>query len=394
MLDSLSRFAGLALSAALMAPPPAIAGFQDCLASLRGQAASHGVSTATFDTATRGLERSDAASFLDKQPEFKTPIWDYIAGLVDDQRVADGRERLRQYANALHTAEARFGVEPTTIVAVWGVESDFGRNMGKRPLVQSLATLSCEGRRQAYFRGEFFATLKIIQNGDIRPEALMGSWAGAFGHTQFMPSTYQRLAVDLEGHGRRDIVESIPDALGSTANHLKHGGWVHGMPWGFEVLLPTGYSGDSGRAHKHPMSFWASQGLRRADGHGLGEGAAGLMLPAGVRGPAFLVTRNFDALYGYNAAESYSLAIAHLSDRIRGGGPFQTPWPTDDPGLGREGRKELQALLIKRGYDVGEPDGAIGEKTRAAIADYQARIGLPRDGRAGGKVLNALRSGR
>jgi lytic murein transglycosylase len=394
MRDSLTKLTGLALSAALMAPVPASAGFQDCLASLRGQATSHGISAATFDTATRGLEPSDAASFLDKQPEFKTPIWDYIAGLVDEQRVVDGRERVRQYANALRTAESRFGVEPAIVVAVWGVESDFGRNMGKRPLVQSLATLSCEGRRRDYFRGEFFATLKIIQNGDIRPEALLGSWAGAFGHTQFMPSTYQRLAVDLEGHGRRDIVESIPDALGSTANHLKHGGWTHGVAWGFEVQLPEGYSGDSGRTHKHPMSYWSAQGIRRMDGRGLGDGAAGLMLPSGARGPAFLVTRNFDALYGYNAAESYALAIAHLADRIRGGGPFQTPWPTDDPGLGRAERKELQTLLMRKGYDVGEPDGAIGEKTRSAIADYQGRAGLPRDGRAGGRVLNALRSGR
>ena len=373
---------------------PAAAGFQDCLASLRSQAAGHGVSVATFDSATRGLEPSDAASFLDKQPEFKTPIWDYIAGLVDDQRVEDGRERLRQYAQALRLAEQRFGVEPAIVVAVWGVESDFGRNMGKRPLVQSLATLSCEGRRQAYFRGEFFDTLKIIQSGDIRPDALNGSWAGAFGQTQFMPSAYLRLAVDLEGHGRRDIVESIPDALGSTANHLKHGGWVHGEPWGFEVALPPDYAGESGRKRRHPMAWWAARGLRRVDGRPLSGPPAGLMLPAGPRGPAFLVTRNFDALYGYNAAESYALAIAHLADRIRGGGPFATPWPTDDPGLGRAERKELQALLARRGYDVGNPDGAIGDKTRSAIADYQTRIGLARDGRAGGKVLNALRAGR
>lgn len=394
MRDSISPLTALVLAGALVLPRPALAGFQDCLASLRAQAASHGVSLATFDTATNGLQPSDAASFLDKQPEFKTPIWDYIAGLVDEERVTDGRARLRENAAALRTAEARFGVDPATIVAVWGVESDFGRNMGKRPLVQSLATLSCEGRRQAYFRGEFFATLKIIQNGDIRPQALMGSWAGAFGHTQFMPSAYQRLAVDLDGDGRRDIVESIPDALGSTANHLKHGGWTHGLRWGFEVQLPEGYSGTSGRTRKMPMSYWAAQGLRRIDGGALGEGTAGLLLMAGARGPAFLVTRNFDALYGYNAAESYALAIALLSDRLRGGGPIRTPWPTDDPGIGRPERRELQSLLKARGYDVGEPDGAIGEKTRAAIADYQGRIGLPRDGRAGGRVLNALRSGR
>ncbi len=382
------------LIATAPAAAPAHADFQSCLASLRGEAAGHGVSAATFEAATRGLQPSDAASFLDKQPEFKTPIWDYIAGLVDDQRIADGRQRLREDAAALRLAETRFGVEPAIVVAVWGVESDFGRNLGKRPLVQSLATLSCEGRRQAYFRGELFATMKIIQAGDMRPEALTGSWAGAFGQTQFMPSAYLRLAVDLDGDGRRDIVESNADALGSTANHLKHGGWVHGAPWGFEVEVPAGYSGVSGRTHKHPMGYWAAQGLRRVDGRPLGEGAAGLLLPAGPRGPAFLVTRNFDALYGYNAAESYALAIAHLADRIRGAGPFHTPWPTDDPGLGRAERKELQALLARHGYEIGAPDGSIGDKTREAIADYQGRIGLPRDGRAGLRTLTALRTGR
>ncbi len=393
MRDSLRLFASFAAAAALSAQP-ALAGFQDCLASLRGEAPGHGVSVATFDAATRGLEPSDAASFLDKQPEFKLPIWDYMAGLVDDERVADGRERLRQYAGPLRAAEARFGVDPAVIVAVWGVETDYGRNMGKRPLVQSLATLSCEGRRQAYYRGEFFATLKIIENHDIRPEALVGSWAGAFGHTQFMPSTFHRLAVDMEGHGRRDIVESIPDALGSTANYLKHAGWVRGLTWGFEVELPPSYSGPSGRTHKLPMSHWAGLGLRRVDGRPLGEGTAGLLLPAGPHGPAFLTTRNLDAIYGYNPAEAYALAIAHLSDRIKGGGPFHTPWPTDDPGLSRAEKKEMQALLIKRGYDVGEPDGAIGDKTHAAILDYQARAGLPRDGNPGGRVLRALRAGR
>ena len=317
-----------------------------------------------------------------------------MAGAVDDERVADGREAMRLQAAALRTAEQRFGVDPAILVAIWGVETDFGRNLGKRPLVQSLATLSCEGRRQAYFRGEFFATLKILEHGEIRPGALIGSWAGAFGQTQFMPSTYQRLAVDLEGHGRRDIVESVPDALGSSANLLHHAGWVPGLHWGYEVELPPGYAGDSGRSHKHPMSYWSAQGVRRVDGRPLGEGSAGLFLPAGARGPAFLTSRNFDAIYSYNSAESYMLAVAHLADRIRGGGPFKTPWPTDDPGLGRGGRKEIQAMLNQRGYNVGDPDGNVGDKTRTAIVAYQASAGLPQDGRAGERVLKALRAGR
>jgi lytic murein transglycosylase len=389
-----SLLAILTLAASGLAARPAAADFQSCLAGLRGQALSSGISASTFDQATRGLAPNDAASFLDNQPEFKTPIWDYMAGLVDEERVTDGRARLREFAQALARAEERYGVDRATIVAVWGVESDFGRSIGKRPLVQSLATLSCEGRRQAYFRGELIATLRIIQNGDIAPQSLVGSWAGAFGHTQFMPSTFLRLAVDLDGDGRRDVVDSIPDALGSTANFLKKAGWVTGMTWGYEVILPPGYSGPTGRGNKHPASFWSSHGIRRADGRPLGNETAGLLVPAGLNGPAFLVTKNFEAIYGYNAAESYALAIAHLSDRLKGGGRLRTAWPTDDPGLSRAERREVQAQLLRRGYDIGAPDGAIGEKTRAAIADYQSRSGLKRDGRPGTRVLEALRSGR
>jgi lytic murein transglycosylase len=389
-----------ALGAAVSIPVaiPAVAqDFRACLSGLKSDAASKGVSAATFDAATRGLQPDmKVLEFLDFQPEFKTPIWDYLAALVDEQRVVDGRAMLRQYANALAAAQQKYGVDPATVVAVWGVESDYGRAIGKRPLVQSLATLSCYGRRQQFFRGELIATLTILQRGDVNPDHLVGSWAGAFGHTQFMPSTYLRIAVDHDGDGRADLVDSIPDALGSTANYLKKAGWVPGQTWGFEVLLPQGFNASlAGRTKKRDFAQWASSGVRRADGKPMpGSGPAGLIIPAGVNGPAFLVTKNFDAIYAYNAAESYALAIAHLSDRLRGGGPFRTPWPTDDRGLSRAERKELQVLLNKRGYDVGEPDGAIGTKTRQAIAEYQVKIGLPRDGRASGKVLDALKAGR
>jgi lytic murein transglycosylase len=371
--------------------------FRSCLAGLRATALGAGVSGATFDAATSGLEPDmKVLDFLNDQPEFTTPIWDYLAGLVDDERIADGKAMLRQWSSALSAAESRYGVDRYTVVAVWGVESDFGRAIGKRPLVQSLATLSCYGRRQAYFRGEFVATLKILDRNELNPSHLTGSWAGAFGHTQFMPSTYLRLAVDLDGDGRRDVVDSIPDALGSTANYLDRAGWQSGMTWGFEVKIPPGFNtGLAGRTKKKPFSTWASLGVRRVGGGALpGEGSAGLILPAGAQGPAFLVTKNFDAIYAYNAAESYALAIAHLSDRLRGGGPFVTPWPTDDRGLSRAERRELQSLLLRRGYDIGTPDGAIGTKTKQAIADVQVKMGLERNGRASGKVLDALRTGR
>lgn len=329
--------------------------------------------------------------FQKEQPEFKTPIWDYLAGLVDEERVTDGKARMAQYASALATAEQRFGVSRTVIAAVWGVESDYGRSMGKRPLVQSLSTLACLGERPDYFRSELMAALKIVASGDVALDKLNGSWAGAFGQTQFMPSEFERLAVDLDGDGRRDIVDSAPDALGSTANYLRKSGWKPGLAWGFEVRLPAGYSGPSGRRNKAPMSEWAARGVTRIDGRALGEGEAGLLAPAGFNGPAFLVTSNFDVIMSYNPSEFYALAVGHLSDRLAGAGPFATPWPTDDPGLSRAERRELQRLLISRGYDVGEPDGAIGKKTKEAIADFEARNGLDRNGRPSAKVLAALR---
>src|SRR5215217_4173077 len=383
--------------AALLASPALAQDFGSCLAGLRGQAAATGISTAAFDTATRGLEPDlKVLELQNNQPEFKTPIWDYIAALVDEERVADGRAATRQHGQALAAAEGRFGVDRHIIAGVWGVESNFGKDLGGRPLVQSLTTLACYGsRRRDYFRGELFATLKIIQNGDIQPSHLKGSWAGAFGHTQFMPSTFQRLAVDLDGDGRRDVVDSIPDAVGSTANFLKKAGWQSGLPWGYEVRLPDSFgAGQLGRKNKRPVASWASMGVTRTDGRPLsGDYAAGIIAPAGLNGPAFLVTRNFDAVYSYNAAESYGLAIALLGDRLKGLPGIQTPWPTDDPPLSRVERRELQSLLLARGYDVGEPDGRVGQKTRDAIKDVERRIGMAPTGRPGGKVLHALKRG-
>ena len=372
------------------------AAFASCLAKLRGEAATKGVRGDTFDTHTAALAPDMAViGFLDAQPEFVTPIWDYLAALVDEERVADGRAMLAQWKEVLAEVERRYGVDAETVVAVWGVESNYGRNFGSRPLLTSLSTLSCFGRRQAFFRGEFFTTLKILQEGHVAPERLTGSWAGAFGHTQFMPSTFMRLAVDFDGDGRRDLIDSVPDALASTANFLGRAGWRSALPWGFEVRLPRGMdTADAGRRNKQPMAEWAARGVRRADGSALPAGGApaGLMLPAGREGPAFLVTRNFDALYSYNAAESYGLAIAHLSDRLRGGAPFATAWPTDDPGLSRAERRELQQRLIARGHDIGEPDGMIGARTREALQREQALLGLPADGRAGQRALQALRA--
>jgi lytic murein transglycosylase len=392
----MKRFLGLGLGVVVSLSafaPSARADFASCVGSLRADAVRSGISARTLDVAFNGLEPD--AKVLDlqhQQPEFKTPVWDYVDGLVDDDRVADGKAAMARESRALARAEEKYGVSRFMLAAIWGVESNFGQEMGKRSLVQSLTTLSCMGDRANYFRSELMATLKIIDRGDVPADKLNGSWAGAFGQTQFMPSTFLRLAVDSDGDGRRDIVDSASDALASTANYFVKSGWRRGMAWGFEVKLPENYSGPSGRKAKQSMSFWASHGLTRVDGRPLGEGEAGLLIPAGRQGPAFLVTRNFDVVYTYNAAESYTLAACVLSDRLGGGGGIVTPWPTDDLLLSREGRKELQTLLQRRGYDIGgDPDGHVGTKSKAAIADFQQRAGLEVNGRPSVKVLAALK---
>ncbi|WEV48895.1 lytic murein transglycosylase [Acinetobacter sp. ESL0695] len=374
--------------------------FQQCLAQIKPLALASGIQNDIYDQYTKNL--TPDYSVLDKlnyQPEFSTPIWDYLSGLVDDERIALGRSQLNQHQQVLSQIQNRYGVPPEVVVAVWGVESNFGNIVGKYPLLQSLGTLSCEGRRQSYFRGEFFAAIRILQSGDLTENQLIGSWAGAFGQTQFMPSTYERLAVDFDGDGRRDLVSNTSDALASTANFLKKSGWQTGMPWGFEVKVPSGFIfNNEGRRNKKPLSEWLSKGITRIDGSPLVQGnitentVAGLLMPAGSSGPKFLVFKNFDAIYSYNAAESYALAIAYLSDRLKGNGPIIAPWPTDDAGTSRAERREIQTYLISKGYDIGEADGLIGDKTRQAISQEQQKLGLNPNGRAGQMFLNKIRS--
>ena len=368
-----------------------------CLNSLRSEASKQGISAKTFDQAVAGFEPDpDVIKAYEFQPEFRTPIWDYVAGLVDQERVDDGRARLNQWQRELVQIEQQYGVDRHVIVAVWGVESNFGRIQGRRELVRSLLTLVCANKRKPFFTGELMATLRIIQSGDIAQDALVGSWAGAFGQTQFMPTTYQRLAVDFDGDGKRDIVQSVPDALASTANYLKRAGWTMGEPWGVEVRLPKGYAGPSGRKDRQPLQSWLDRGIKPIGKNPIAgvtaSTPAALLLPAGTDGPAFLVFKNFNVVFSYNAAESYALSILHLSDRMQGSGVFVTPWPTDDAGISRAERREVQQRLLDKGFDIGEVDGMIGSKTREAIKQFQARSGLPADGRAGQRVLNALRA--
>ncbi|MGH7005434.1 MAG: lytic murein transglycosylase, partial [Alphaproteobacteria bacterium] len=349
------RSAILILMLALGAAPASAADFAGCVAGLRQQAIAAGVDRAI---AARALDISKPDEKVLRvstvQPEFKTPIWDYLGYLVDEQRVRDGRAMMQKYAQTLRAVEQRYGVDRHVVAAVWGVETDYGREVGDNFLPHALATLVCEsGSRTEFWRRELIAALQLVSSGDLRLNELYGSWAGAFGQTQFIPTTYQRHAVDFDGDGRRDLVKSVPDALGSTANYLKRAGWRSGEAWMFEVTVRPDYTGPTGRANRLALSAWAGRGVLRTDGRALtGTGAAGLVLPAGPQGPGFLVFRNFNAIYAYNHAESYAIAISHLADRLAGLPPFRTPWPTDDPGLSRAERLQLQKLLLARGHDI------------------------------------------
>lgn len=381
-----------ALAAGMAAPPVAAAPFDTCVKGLRASALKAGVAAATVDAAFRDMTFDERVlRFQASQPEYRLAIWDYMAFLVDDARIADGRKMLGIEAKSLAAIERAYGVDRYVLLALWGVESDYGRLEGDFFLPRALASLSCQGKRPALFKAELIHALKIVAAGDVKLKDFTGSWAGAFGHTQFMPSTYRRLAVDFDRDGRKDTINSIPDALASAANFLKRAGWRRGQVWGFEVKVPVAYRGPTGRARKAAISAWDKRGITRADGAALPKtGAYGLLRPAGKAGPAFLVSRNFDALFAYNAAESYALAIAHLSDRLRGKGALRTAWPTDDPGLSRAERKRLQELLIARGLYKGEADGRMGPLTAAAIREAEKQKGLKPTGRPGARILKLL----
>ena len=373
----------------------AVADFKNCIAGMWPEAARRGISRASFEQHTTRLEPEvKIMDFVDAQPEFTKAFWDYVDLLVTDERIARGRELLQQHAAAFEAVERAYGVDRYVIAAIWGIETKYGTVAGERPVIRSTATLACVGRRQAYFKDEFLAALEILHRGDIRPEQLKGSWAGAFGLTQFMPTAFKRYAVDFDGDGRRDVVGSVPDVIASTANHLKKAGWVTGQTWGYEVALPQGFNFmNADPARKLTMAEWARLGVARASREPFPRPAdkAWLFVPAGVRGPSFLMLENFRAIMKYNPAEAYALAIGHLADRLRGGGPIAQAWPRDERVLTRAERLELQQHLNRHGFDVGEPNGRLGTKTRVAVRDFQAKSGLVPDGFASAAILERLR---
>ncbi len=373
----------------------AAAEFGNCLAALWPDAARRGVSEANYRRLTAGLTPDlHIMDLLDAQPEFTKATWDYLDLLVSDDRIARGRALLAQYAPTFDAMERAYGVDRTIIAAIWGVESNYGTLGGNRPVLRSTATLACIGRRRDYFREQFLSTLEILQRGDIAPDRLIGSWAGAFGPTQFMPTTFKRYAVDFDGDGRRDVIDSVPDVIASTANNLKMDGWVTGQTWGYEVTLPANFDYlKADRTQLLTVREWQKLGVQRAGGKPFphADERASLLLPAGARGPAFLMLPNFRVIMKYNPAEAYALAIGHLADRLRGGAPFVHDWPRDERVLTLDERTELQQLLARRGFDVGNPDGFLGPRTRVAIRNYQVSVGLVPDGFASSGVLDRLR---
>ncbi len=374
----------------------AAADFPRCVAGMWPLAARRHVSRATFERYTRRLTPDlHIMDLMDSQPEFTKSLWDYLDILVNDDRVEKGRALLAKYRADFAAVERAYGVDRHIIAAIWGVESNYGTLGGDRPVLRSTATLACVGRRQKYFRSEFVATLEILQHHDVRPDKLVGSWAGAFGPTQFMPSAFLRYAVDFDHDGRRDVVDSVPDLIASTANNLKKDGWASGQTWGYEVVVPANFNFMLADHHRAmPLREWQGLGIRRPHGKPfprLGDEAY-LLVPAGVQGPGFLMLHNFRVIMRYNPSEAYALAIGHLADRLAGGGPFVQHWPRYEPVLSRDDRLELQRRLARRGYDVGEPDGRLGARTRAAIREFQARNGRIPDGFASMVLLDQLRT--
>ena len=375
----------------------AAANFQSCLAGLWPEAARRGVSRPVFDRVTASLTPDlHIMDLLDAQPEFTKSLWDYLDILVTDDRIAKGRAILAKYAPQFDAVERAYGVDRHIIAAIWGVETNYGTQVGSKPVLRSTATLACVGRRQSYFRGEFLDALEIVQRGDLRPEQLVGSWAGAFGPTQFMPSAFKKYAVDFDGDGRRDVVDSVPDLIASTANNLKLDGWVPGATWGYEVVVPANFDFRLADNHRSmTIRQWEQAGLTRANGAAFPkpDDQAFLLVPAGVQGPGFLMLQNFRVIMKYNPAEAYALAIGHLADRLRGGMPFVQRWPRYERVLSRSERLELQEQLARHGFDV-QPDGHLGSRTRSAIRNFQSEIGRVPDGFASIGLLDELRGQR
>jgi membrane-bound lytic murein transglycosylase B len=369
------------------------AGWDAWVQGFKARAAGRGIAQGTIDAAFRGAGFLPEVIERDRnQTEFKRSLEDYLSIAASDERVSLGRQKFAEYGPTLRAIESRYGVEAQVVAAVWGLESFFGTRRGNVPVVSALSTLAYEGRRGEFFEGQLTAALRILQSGDTSPSAMVGSWAGAMGHTQFIPTSYLEFAVDFTGDGRRDIWSEDPsDALASTAAYLQRSGWTRGLPWGMEITLPAGFNaGLLGRGKGKSAAEWQALGVRAATG---GAVAGGSIIDGGNQGggPYFLLTQNFATILRYNNAQNYAIGVGHLSDRILGAGPVQASFGPDATGMTKADRQELQRLLTAQGFDTGGSDGVIGAKTKSAISAFQSSRGLPVTGEPSLALLQALR---
>ncbi|PRY24177.1 membrane-bound lytic murein transglycosylase B [Aliiruegeria haliotis] len=363
----------------------------------RFRAMAEGISVETLDAVGPTFRFLPEVVARDRtQPEFTTPIWEYLDRAVTGKRIAEGRAVLMRHTDLFDRIEAEFCVPRAVVAAIWGLESAFGTCRGDIATLNALASLAFDGRRGALFEAQLVAALRIVEAGDIPASRMVGSWAGAMGHTQFMPTSYLDRAVDFDGDGRRDIWSDDPaDALGSAANYLRQSGWRPGEGWGREVFLPENFDAGLGAPEdRREVSAWARLGVKEISGAPLrGEGGGSVLLPAGHQGPAFLLLNNFRVIRTYNAADAYAIAVGHLADRLGGGPALTTAWPRHERPLSLNDRRELQQRLSAAGFDTGGVDGLTGPNTRSAIRNYQRREGLPADGFASAALLDRLRGG-
>lgn len=356
----------------------------------RRYAASQGISERTLTQALDNARYRERVIELDRyQPEFVRPIWEYLDTAVSSTRINNGREKLAEHRDTAKQMQQRYGVPAEIIVAIWGIESNYGSNFGSFSALDAFATLAYDGRRRDFARGELLAALRIIDSGDIPADKMIGSWAGAMGHTQFIPSSFEAYAVDGDGDGRRDIWGSIADVMASTANYLAKAGWQRGQPWGAEVNLPSDF--DYAQTERRSRDAWAAQGVRAVSGELPGFDSAAIIVPAGADGPAFMVGPNFRAILRYNNATSYALAVGTLADAIAGRAGIQQRWPREQAPLTRDDVRELQRQLNAAGYNVGGADGIMGPNTRRGLREFQRDQGLTPDGFATQALLERLK---
>ncbi|MCL5776032.1 lytic murein transglycosylase [Limibaculum sp. FT325] len=379
-----------------IAPAPQVS-FAEWRAAFRGRALAEGIRAGVFDAAFAGVEPNARVIELDRfQPEFARPIWEYLDSAVSDSRIATGRRMAVEKAALLDAIEARHGVDREVVLAIWGLESAYGASYGSIPVIESLATLAHDGRRRDFAEAQLLAALRILQSGDVAPGRMVGSWAGAMGHTQFIPTSFLDYAVDFTGDGRRDVwAPDAADALASTANYLAAFGWTRGAPVAVEARLPAGFDFMAAdESTRRPAAEWSAMGVTTASAAALppGEGVS-ILLPAGAAGPAFAVYPNFGVIRRYNNATSYALAVSHLAERIGGAGPYMTAWPRGERPLSRSETVELQERLTAMGLDTQGVDGIVGPNTRAAIRAFQLREGLTPDGYLSSALLARVRAG-